>query len=113
VKGRWNLLPYVRHRPFDSRGSQSAVLPEVSKVPSQPVSALIYICANLALLPGLFPIEPLIAVAWTLSYELFVYLLIPVLIGATWMRQPGTKETPEESQGPNPYPSPRREAAAA
>ncbi|WP_280154891.1 acyltransferase [Piscinibacter sp. XHJ-5] len=46
-----------------------------------------YFLANLLLLPGLFPIEPLITVAWSLSYEMFFYLLLPVVIALARLRQ--------------------------
>jgi exopolysaccharide production protein ExoZ len=32
------------------------------------------------MLPGLFPIQPMIKVAWSLSYEMFCYLLLPVMV---------------------------------
>jgi peptidoglycan/LPS O-acetylase OafA/YrhL len=38
------------------------------------------------LLPGLFDIQPIITVAWSLSYEFFYYLLIPLLVFALGMR---------------------------
>jgi len=39
---------------------------------------VLYILSNLLLLPGLFPIVPIITVAWSLSYELFYYVAMPV-----------------------------------
>jgi peptidoglycan/LPS O-acetylase OafA/YrhL len=45
-----------------------------------------YLLQNLLLLPGLLPIEPLITVAWSLSYEMFYYLVVPLLIGALRLR---------------------------
>lgn len=56
------------------------VFPAESKIPAGFSSAAIYIIQNLLLLPGLFKVEPLITVAWSLSYEMFYYLTIPLLI---------------------------------
>ena len=39
-----------------------------------------YVAANALLLPGMLPIKPLITVAWSLSYEAFFYLTIPLVI---------------------------------
>jgi len=40
---------------------------------------VLYILSNLLLLPGLFPIVPIITVAWSLSYELAYYIAMPIL----------------------------------
>lgn len=58
----------------------TVVFPGESKVPKDPEAAALYLLANLLLLPGLAPIEPMIAVAWSLSYEFFYYLVMPVLV---------------------------------
>jgi peptidoglycan/LPS O-acetylase OafA/YrhL len=58
----------------------SALFPSESKIPARPLEAILYILANLLLLPGIFPVTPLIAVAWSLSYEFFYYLLIPLIV---------------------------------
>jgi peptidoglycan/LPS O-acetylase OafA/YrhL len=65
----------------------SLLVPERSKLPSGSGPAIWYIGQNLLLLPGLFNIEPIITVAWSLSYEFSYYLLIPILVGATMMRR--------------------------
>jgi exopolysaccharide production protein ExoZ len=58
------------------------------KIPSSPLAAGIYIAENYLLLPGIsLTIVPLISVAWSLSYEFFFYLLIPILVGLTGMRR--------------------------
>ena len=66
-------------------------VPSYSKLPSSIFSAVIYLCANYLMLPGLFPIEPMITVAWSLSYEVFFYLTIPLICGclslAAWPRK--------------------------
>ncbi|HEX8920807.1 MAG TPA: acyltransferase, partial [Pyrinomonadaceae bacterium] len=63
----------------------SALFPSASRIPSNPAAALLYIAQNVLLLPGLFKIEPIITVAWSLSYEFFYYLLIPLLVAALSM----------------------------
>ncbi|HEY4124458.1 MAG TPA: acyltransferase, partial [Rhizomicrobium sp.] len=55
------------------------VLPGSNRIPSDPLQAALYLAANLLLLPGLFPIEPVFAVAWTLSYEMFFYLSTAII----------------------------------
>jgi exopolysaccharide production protein ExoZ len=61
-------------------------MPGASRLPRAPAEALLYIGQNLLLLPGLFPIEPLISVAWSLSYEMFYYLALPAVVGITSLR---------------------------
>jgi exopolysaccharide production protein ExoZ len=58
----------------------SFAFPAENKIPDSIVAGLLYLVANLLLLPGLFPIEPMITVAWSLSYEMFYYLAIPLVI---------------------------------
>jgi exopolysaccharide production protein ExoZ len=58
----------------------SFVFPSESKLPSDTGAAFAYVVQNLLLLPGLFPIEPMISVAWSLSYEFFFYLTLPVIV---------------------------------
>ena len=56
------------------------VSPEKGKIPMGFWEGIAYICENYLLLPGMFRIEPLITVAWSLSYEFFFYLAIPLMI---------------------------------
>ena len=58
----------------------SFLFPSESKIPSSLSDGFVYIIQNLLLLPGLFKITPIITVAWSLSYEVFFYLMIPVVI---------------------------------
>ena len=58
----------------------SFLMPGQGKLPAAAGPALGYLAANFLLLPGLFPIEPLITVAWSLSYEMCYYLAIPLLV---------------------------------
>lgn len=64
----------------------SFVFPNQSKLPPEPGPAALYIAANAAMLPGLFNIVPIITVAWSLSYELFFYIALPMLLTATRLR---------------------------
>lgn len=58
----------------------SFVFPAENKIPSPTTDGIIYLVKNFLLLPGLFPIEPMITVAWSLSYEMFYYLVTPLVI---------------------------------
>lgn len=62
------------------------VFPSESKLPPGAGPATTWLVANFLLLPGVFPITPLITVAWSLSYEFFFYLTVPVLIGLGRLR---------------------------
>lgn len=64
----------------------SKIYPLESKIPSGFCSGFIFIVANILLLPGIFPINPIITVSWSLSFELFFYLVIPFIVGLTGMR---------------------------
>ncbi len=65
----------------------SFAFPKDSKIPPQALEAWTYVLQNFLLLPGLFPIEPMITVAWSLSYEMFYYLAIPLLVALFRLRQ--------------------------
>jgi exopolysaccharide production protein ExoZ len=56
----------------------SFLAPDAANLP--PTGRGPYLLANLLMLPGIFPIKPLFAVAWTLSYEMFFYLAVPLLV---------------------------------
>lgn len=60
--------------------------PEVSKIPAGAGAAALYLAENVLLLPGLAPVQPLITVAWSLSYEMFFYVTIPIVIGVLRLR---------------------------
>ncbi len=62
------------------------VLPSALTSPDKPPITVLYLLENLALLPGLFPIAPLIPVAWSLSYEAAFYLVAPALIALLRLR---------------------------
>jgi exopolysaccharide production protein ExoZ len=45
-----------------------------------------YVLQNLLLLPGIFRLRAMNDVAWSLSYEMFFYLLLPLLLAVTRLR---------------------------
>ena len=65
----------------------SAAYPSQNKIPSPWTEGLLYLVQNFLLLPGIFDIEPMITVAWSLSYESFYYLVIPLVLVAFGLRQ--------------------------
>jgi exopolysaccharide production protein ExoZ len=97
IKKEKPFLPYMRRRiqriyptflaVFSLYIILSFVFPIESKLPDGVFLSFIYIIENLLLLPGLFKIDPIITVAWSLSYELFFYLLIPAVLFALGMRK--------------------------
>lgn len=64
----------------------SVVFPAENKIPAPPLAGAVYLLENFLLLPGLFPIQAMITVAWSLSYEMLYYLAIPLLIAALKLR---------------------------
>lgn len=64
----------------------SALFPSESKIPSPLTAGVIYIIQNILLLPGVFPIKPVITQAWSLSYEMLYYMAIPILISMLNLR---------------------------
>jgi exopolysaccharide production protein ExoZ len=65
----------------------SYVMPMESRIPRSPKAAGEYLLLNLAMLPGMLPIIPLVRVAWSLSYEWFYYLLLPFSMWAFRLRR--------------------------
>lgn len=100
VKER-DFIPYIQRRiqriyptfliVFCAYLVLSFLFPNESKLPLLLTDKIYYIFQNLIFMPGLFDIKPIMTVAWTLSYEFFYYLMIPVLIGIfslrNWSRQ--------------------------
>lgn len=64
----------------------SFAFPSENKIPSGAAQGTLYLAENFLLLPGLFPVEPMITVAWSLSYEMFYYFAIPLIIAAFGLR---------------------------
>jgi exopolysaccharide production protein ExoZ len=50
------------------------------RMPPGALPAAIYVMANLLFLPGVFDIQPLISAAWSLSYEWYFYLTLPLFL---------------------------------
>jgi len=65
----------------------SFIFPSEDKIPHGTWPAAQYLIENFLLLPGIFPIEPMITVAWSLSYELAFYFAIPLLIVLLGLRE--------------------------
>jgi peptidoglycan/LPS O-acetylase OafA/YrhL len=65
----------------------SMFFPERSKITGSWPDVLVYLGENLLLLPGVFPIVPLITVTWSLSYEFFFYLTLSLLVSLGRMRR--------------------------
>ena len=63
------------------------IFPQASKLPSIALGKSLYILSNLAMLPGVFDIEPLTAPAWSLSYEMVFYVTLPLIIAALGIRR--------------------------
>jgi len=64
----------------------SILVPSESKLPPGRDAAIAYVIENALLVPGIFNVTPLVTVAWSLSYEFFYYLVIPLLVGVLGMR---------------------------
>ena len=65
----------------------SGIFHQESKIPAETLAAVLYILENILLLPGILNIEPIITVSWSLSYEFFYYLSIPLLVALLGMRR--------------------------
>ncbi len=65
----------------------SFAFPSESKIPQSGSAATVYVLANLAMLPGILNIVPMITVAWSLSYELAFYLALPLVVKALALRR--------------------------
>ena len=70
----------------------SLMLPNENKIPSDIWNGSVYIIQNLLLLPGLFDINPMIKVAWSLSYEFFYYISIPLIIALLRLKKWNVKQ---------------------
>jgi exopolysaccharide production protein ExoZ len=97
IKRQQAFLPFIRKRiariypafcvVFAIYLLLSILSPKDSRIPAVASDAVLYILQNFLLLPGLFPIEPIITVAWSLSYEMFYYLVIPLAVFVFGLRQ--------------------------
>lgn len=64
-----------------------ALDPADSKLPPDSFDAALYVLANLALLPGILEIEPIVAPAWSLSYLAVFYVAAPLMVAGLKLRQ--------------------------
>jgi peptidoglycan/LPS O-acetylase OafA/YrhL len=58
----------------------SWIVPSSSKIPEGAIPAALYLSLNALLLPVIFLPARMIAVSWTLGYELLFYLLVPLWV---------------------------------
>jgi len=66
----------------------SFFFPEVSKIHELTwLQSISYVAQNLFLLPGVLNIQPMITVAWSLSYEFFFYVIAALLFVVTSMQR--------------------------
>ncbi len=97
IKGHRPFLPYLRRRAeriyptftvvFSIYLLLSFALPSLSRIPSGFKNATIFIAQNFALLPGIFDVPAIITVAWSLSYEFFYYLIVPLMVASLSLRK--------------------------
>jgi exopolysaccharide production protein ExoZ len=93
------FLPFIRRRVqriypvfiivFVTYIALSWIFPSENKIPTGLLDAVLYLGQNFLLLPGLLPVKALITVAWSLSYEMFYYISLPLLISLLKLRQRG------------------------
>jgi peptidoglycan/LPS O-acetylase OafA/YrhL len=97
IRRKTPFLPYFRQRliriypafsvVFVTYVALSFAVPAQSKLPPGAYQTGVYLIENFLLLPGLFPIEAMITVAWSLSYEMFYYLVLPPIVLAFGLRE--------------------------
>jgi exopolysaccharide production protein ExoZ len=64
----------------------SIAFPAESKIPKGTGTGALFVLQNLIFMPGLFSIPAINTVTWSLSYEMFYYLIIPVVIPLLGLR---------------------------
>ena len=65
----------------------TVAVPIPDKLPPGLPGAALHVLGNLLLLPGLFPLTPIVTVAWSLSYEMFFYLATAAAVLGLGMHQ--------------------------
>jgi peptidoglycan/LPS O-acetylase OafA/YrhL len=55
------------------------LVPHISKIPADRHNAALFVLENLLFLPGLLPVQPLMDVAWTLSFVVYFYFIEALL----------------------------------
>jgi peptidoglycan/LPS O-acetylase OafA/YrhL len=66
--------------------------PGFDKIGNPTIGVGLWLGLNFLLLPGIFPVRPLIMVAWSLSYEFLYYLFSPIFVGGLRMWSWGQKQ---------------------
>lgn len=64
-----------------------SIVPTTNKLLGHGVDDAWFIVANVLLLPGIFPIAPMISPTWSLSYEALYYLTLPCAVLALGIRE--------------------------
>ncbi len=82
LRRRWKRIYPVFLVVFVLYLALSAAFPARSKIPDGWADGGFYLAVNLLLLPGIVDVPPLIRVAWSLSYEVVFYTLLPL---AAWI----------------------------
>jgi len=59
----------------------SLLNPSLSKLPKPTGEVWGFLLMNLVFLPGFVNVEPIVSVAWSLSYEWYFYLTLPIIAG--------------------------------
>src|SRR5665213_1652111 len=65
----------------------STIAPSERKLPSHLPAALLLVVQSILLLPGIVQMQPIVGVAWSLSYEMFFYLCLPLLLSVVALRR--------------------------
>jgi exopolysaccharide production protein ExoZ len=65
----------------------SFAFPNENKIPPALGPAAKYLILNALLLPGVWPADPMITIAWSLSYELAFYLALPAVLAVFAFRR--------------------------
>ncbi|HEY0779691.1 MAG TPA: acyltransferase [Gemmatirosa sp.] len=63
----------------------SLLVPDRSKLPAHD-GTIRYIVANALLLPGVFPVRPIMTVSWSLSFEVCFYVLVLAVVAGLRLR---------------------------
>lgn len=101
VRREQPFLPFMRRRieriyptftvVFLAYVALSFIFPAERKIPPGFGDAALYLLSNYLLLPGILPMEPMITVAWSLSYEMFYYLVMPLVVSGFALRSRTTR----------------------
>jgi exopolysaccharide production protein ExoZ len=65
----------------------SILVPSQSKLPENSLEKVFFVVANFFMLPPILPMKNLITVSWSLSYEMFFYIITPISIVLFQLKQ--------------------------